>query len=72
MVAAMKTSHTSLTVHPAGEASRLSVASLPVETYGGRIYVEWNPQEAVTPLGPAQICSPRFHVAAVPHEFLDI
>lgn len=24
---------------------------LPVDTYGGKIYVEWEPQEAVTPLG---------------------
>ena len=51
MVAAMKTSPPSHTVHPAGEAPGLPSAPLPVETYGGRIHVEWDPQAAVTPLG---------------------
>ena len=51
MVAGMKTSHLSQTVHPAGEAPRLPSASLPVDTFGGRIHVEWDPQAAVTPLG---------------------
>ena len=51
MVAAMKTSPPSQTVHPAGEASRLPSGPLPVDTYGGRIHVEWDPQAAVTPLG---------------------
>jgi hypothetical protein len=51
MVAAMKTSPPSKTVHPAGEAARLPSAPLPVDTYGGRIHVEWDPQAAVTPLG---------------------
>ena len=41
--------------HPLGEASEGAVvpASEPiaVETFGGRIHVEWNPQAAVTPLG---------------------
>ena len=26
-------------------------SSLVVDTYGGRVHVEWNPQAAVTPLG---------------------
>jgi hypothetical protein len=51
MVAAMKTSPPSKTVHPAGEASRLPSAPLPVDTYGGHIHVEWDPQATVTPLG---------------------
>jgi hypothetical protein len=51
MVAAMKTSHTSQIIHPAGEAPRLPSGPLPVDTYGGRIHVEWDPQAAVTPLG---------------------
>ena len=51
MVTAMKTSPLSPTVHPEGEASRLPSTPLPVDTYGGRIHVEWDPQAAVTPLG---------------------
>jgi len=51
MVTAMKTSPLSQTVHPEGEASRLPSPPLPVDTYGGRIHVEWDPQAAVTPLG---------------------
>ena len=51
MVPAMKTSPLSPTVHPEGEASRLASTPLPVDTYGGRIHVEWDPQAAVTPLG---------------------
>lgn len=26
-------------------------SAIPVDTYGGRIHVEWDPQAAVTPLG---------------------
>lgn len=41
--------------HPLGETepSALVPVSEPVtvETFGGRIHVEWNPQAAVTPLG---------------------
>jgi hypothetical protein len=42
--------------HPAGEPEIFSAAlraqpPLPVETFGGRVHVEWNPQAAVTPLG---------------------
>jgi len=51
MLAGMKTFHLSQTVHPAGEAPRLPSASLPVDMFGGRIHVEWDPQAAVTPLG---------------------
>ena len=47
----MKTSPPSPTVHPAGEPPRLPSAALPVDTYGGRIHVEWDPQATVTPLG---------------------
>jgi hypothetical protein len=42
-------------VHPLGEASEGAVVAvlepIAVETFGGRIHVEWNPQAAVTPLG---------------------
>ncbi len=51
MVAAMKTLPPSQTVHPAGEAPGLPSGPLPVDTYGGRIHVEWDPHAAVTPLG---------------------
>ena len=55
MVAGMKTFHPSQHVHPQGEslsqASPLSSSPIPVDTYGGRVHVEWDPQAAVTPLG---------------------
>lgn len=45
--------------HPIGEHSTASThpdllsehQSLPVDTFGGRVHVEWDPQAAVTPLG---------------------
>ena len=55
MVAGMKPFHFSSRVHPQGESlNQLAPGSLPpipVDTYGGRIHVEWDPQAAVTPLG---------------------
>lgn len=55
MVAGMKTFHSSSRVHPQGESRNPPSPSLPppipVDTYGGRIHVEWDPQAAVTPLG---------------------
>jgi len=45
----------SLLPHPQGETSKPSFRGsgppIPVETYGGRIHVEWDPHAAVTPLG---------------------
>ena len=43
-------------VHPTGEPEIRGEAAPPpaalaVETFGGRVHVEWNPQAAVTPLG---------------------
>ncbi len=50
-----------LILHPAGETETTALAPfsgpgpgpgpVPVDTFGGRIYVEWDPQAAVTPLG---------------------
>jgi hypothetical protein len=44
-----------LVVHPQGEEEKGGVVAvsepITVETFGGRIHVEWNPQAAVTPLG---------------------
>lgn len=39
--------------HPTGETkiSTIEAGSIPVDTYGGRVHVEWNAQAAVTPLG---------------------
>jgi hypothetical protein len=58
MVAAMKIFPTSKHVHPQGESlsqtSSISSSPIPVDTYGGRVHVEWDPQAAVTPLG--QLC----------------
>lgn len=42
-------------IHPLGEPSDAPIFQIPqtveVETYGGKIHVEWDPQAAVTPLG---------------------
>ena len=55
MVVAMKTFPTSKHVHPQGEflsqTSSISSSPIPVDTYGGRVHVEWDPQAAVTSLG---------------------
>ena len=44
-----------LTFHPAGEAPSTALTAVPgpvaVDTFGGRIHVEWDAQAAVTPLG---------------------
>ena len=44
-----------LVVHPKGEEENGALVPdmepITVETFGGRIHVEWNPQAAVTPLG---------------------
>lgn len=41
--------------HPKGEKSKQLIAQekigIPVDTYGGRIYIDWNHEAAVTPLG---------------------
>ena len=41
--------------HPLGETKMQALIPLAdpvaVDTFGGRIHVEWNPQAAVTPLG---------------------
>jgi len=37
--------------HPAGERFPDGKAPLPIDTFGGRIHVEWDPQAAVTPMG---------------------
>ncbi|MCQ8119481.1 hypothetical protein [Methylomonas rosea] len=44
-----------LVTHPKGEAQSGALAPVsgpvPVDTFGGRIHVDWNPDAAVTPLG---------------------
>ena len=44
-----------LTFHPAGETQSTALTAVPgpvaVDTFGGRIHVEWDAQAAVTPLG---------------------
>ena len=41
--------------HPTGERKSTALAPVPgpvtVDTFGGRVHVEWDPQAAVTPLG---------------------
>ncbi len=48
-----------LILHPAGETETTALAPfsglgplgpVPVDTFGSRVYVEWDPQAAVTPL----------------------
>jgi len=38
-------------IHPKGERERSVESPLAVETFGGRVHVEWDPQAAVTPMG---------------------
>ena len=44
-----------LTFHPAGETQSTALTAVPgpvaVDTFGGRIHVEWDAEAAVTPLG---------------------
>ena len=51
----MDTKETHKELHPEGEGKLAersdSVPSVLVETYGGRVHVEWDPHAAVTPLG---------------------
>lgn len=51
----MDTNRALLVSHPAGEVvsvpSSVGVPSLFVDTFAGRVHVEWDPQAAVTPLG---------------------
>ena len=47
----MNTQKQSIGVHPKGEVEIRGSEPLVVETYGGRIHVEWNPHAEVTPLG---------------------
>lgn len=47
----METRETLLPVHPMGERGKSTEKAVAVETFGGRVHVEWDPQAAVTPLG---------------------
>ena len=55
------------TCHPTGESE--STALVPhagpvaVDTFGGRIHVEWDPQAAVTPLGQLPFFTEFLHVS---------
>ena len=48
-------SHPSKSLHPAGERTvskkAIKKVHLPVDTYAGKLHVEWDPSAAVTPLG---------------------
>ena len=39
------------TTHPSGETTSRADSSVALDTFGGRLHVEWEPQAAVTPLG---------------------
>jgi hypothetical protein len=50
----MSNDHDLISAHPAGEqpvVDSASVGPVPVDTYAGRIDVDWDPDAAVTPLG---------------------
>ena len=47
----MNTTKTFETIHPKGELKKSSPSAVAVETFDGRVHVEWDPQAAVTPLG---------------------
>ena len=47
----MDTKNLLLPVHPEGEFQLAETTALAVDTFGGRVHVEWDPQAAVTPMG---------------------
>jgi hypothetical protein len=47
----MTTDLTRLPAHPAGEQSRVEEWWAIADTFGGRVHVEWEAAEPVTPLG---------------------
>lgn len=47
----MNTKLLSLSAHLSGESDCLPFPDVAIDTFGGRIHVEWDPQAAVTPLG---------------------
>lgn len=63
-----------LTTHPLGETQ--SKALIPVaepvavDTFGGRLHVEWNPQAAVTPLGQLPFFIDYLHVSGLFDEWV--
>jgi len=63
-----------LITHPKGEAQ--SKAMIPVaepvtvDTFGGRLHIEWNPQAAVTPLGQLPFFIDYLHVSGLFDEWV--
>lgn len=51
----MKPKHELTGIHPKGESRIVCPAgaggAIPVDTYGGRVHVEWDPQAAATAMG---------------------
>ena len=47
----MSTKTQSKSIHPTGEREMSGSEPLAVETFAGRVHVEWNPQAEVTPMG---------------------
>ncbi|MBF0447228.1 MAG: transposase, partial [Magnetococcales bacterium] len=47
----MKTKTLSILTHLLGEGLATTSSPVAVDTFGGRLHVEWDPQAAVTPLG---------------------
>jgi hypothetical protein len=47
----MNTQKQSKNIHPMGERQMRGSAPVAVETFAGRVHVEWNPQAEVTPMG---------------------
>jgi hypothetical protein len=47
----MNEKNTPASLHPLGESNSANCDGVSVDTFGGRLHVEWSPQAAVTPLG---------------------
>jgi hypothetical protein len=51
----MKPKHDLTSTHPKGESELVlkpeEILAVPVDTYGGRVHVEWDPQAAETAMG---------------------
>lgn len=47
----MNRDKTDITIHPKGESEMKETTKVELDTFGGKLHVEWDPQAAVTPMG---------------------
>jgi hypothetical protein len=47
----MNRDKTEITIHPKGESEMKETTKVELDTFGGKLHIEWDPQAAVTPMG---------------------